>query len=233
MIATALLRESVFIARSPPLRYTFGTMTFPRTAALVASASLLLVGAGCSGAPDQLASDVVRPVTVSVEALQKAQQLSADQKARVTYDAEQNTNEVGVVMILLDGDAVPAGVQVGDVIGCNDRPAVAQLSRDAATGDTVKDALTTLFAVRESTVGKLHNSLADSRLAVDKIQSTDGVTTEVWLKGTLSSGGVCDDPRIKEQVEGTVRRLRPTYKIFLNGTESAWRCFGNMSGNCK
>jgi hypothetical protein len=56
---------------------------------------------------------------------------------------------------------------------------------------------------------------------------------EVWLSGDLVSGGACDVPRVKAQVEETVRLYSPVFKIYLNGSESAWRCFGDMSGQCE
>lgn len=188
--------------------------------------SLLLVGGGC-------VSDVTTPVTVPLEALDKAKELTVEERARATEQAESITNEVGVVMILTEGTEPQDGMEPGPMIGCNDRPVVVQMSRESASGDTLRDALNTLFGVRETTVANLHNALAFAKLSVEKIQSTDGVTTEVYIKGDLNSGGVCDDPRITEQVEGTIRRFKPKYKVFWNGSESAWRCHGDMSGECK
>jgi hypothetical protein len=107
------------------------------------------------------------------------------------------------------------------------------MHREAQTDSVVSDALTTLFSVRDSNREGKYNALWQSKLAVEKIQSRDGVTTEVWLKGSTQSGGVCDDPRIKAQIEYTIKRLKPKFKIFLNGTESNYRCLGDMSGECK
>jgi hypothetical protein len=197
---------------------------------MLAFAALLLVGGGCSS----LADDAMKPVSVPVDALHEAQQISIEAQAAQTAAAETNSNEVGVVMILIDGSEVPAGATPGkEVIGCNDLPAVTKLTRETASGDVLRDALNTLFAAHDTNVNGLHNSLDDATLKVDKIQSTDGVTTEVWISGELNSSGVCDDPRITEQVEGTIRRFRPKYKVFWNGSESAWRCHGDMSGECK
>lgn len=195
-------------------------------------APLLLIGGGCISATDKTVDGALQPVTVPLAALDKAKELSAEERARALEQAENITNEVGVVMILIDGETPKAGMEPGPVIGCNDRPVVVQVSRESATDSTLRDALDTLFAVREITVDGLHNSLADSTLSVEKILSPDGVTTEVWIKGELNSGGACDDPRITEQVEGTIRRFKPNYKVYWNGSESAWRCHGDMSGEC-
>jgi len=105
--------------------------------------------------------------------------------------------------------------------------------RAASTDSIVHDALMTLFALKDANRNELYNALWQSDLAVDKIQSRDGVVTEVWLKGKTQSGGACDDPRLKAQIEATISRFRPKFKIFLNGTEAAYRCLGDMSGECK
>jgi hypothetical protein len=197
-------------------------------------APLLFIGGGCLAVKtaDQVANDAVKPVAVPLAALDKAKEVTAEEKARSIEEAESITNEVGVVMILTDGETAKPGMDPGEIFGCNDRPVVVQISRESATGSTLHDALDTLFAVKELTVNDLHNSLADSTLSVDKILSSDGVTTEVYLKGELSSGGACDDPRITEQVEGTIRRFKPKYKVYLNGSDATWRCHGDMSGSC-
>lgn len=195
-------------------------------------APLLLIGGGCISAADKVTDDALQPVTVPLAALDKAKELSAEERARALEQAESITNEIGVVMVLIDGETAKPGMDPGEVFGCNDRPVVVQVSRESATGSTLRDALDTLFAVKEITVDGLHNSLADSTLSVDKIMSSDGVTTEVYIKGELNSGGACDDPRITEQVEGTIRRFKPDYKVYWNGSESAWRCHGDMSGEC-
>jgi hypothetical protein len=203
--------------------------TTTNRATSIALAALLLVGGGCS----RVADDAMQPITVPLGALEQAKELTAEEKARATAEAEALTNEVGVVMIITEGVEVPPGLTPGEMIGCNDRPVVVQLTRETATGDVLRDALNTLFAVRDTNVQGALNSLDDATLKVDDIRSTDGVTTEVHISGALNSGGTCDDPRITEQVEGTIRRFRPKYKVFWNGSEANWRCHGDMSGECK
>jgi hypothetical protein len=196
------------------------------------AAALALVGAGCMETGNELADDALKPVAVPVGALKDAQGLSEDLKAKKNLEEESMANEMTVAMILTEGSQAPAGVTPGDTIGCNDRVAFIKVPRESDSGDTLKDALNSLFAVKDPSYGGLHDSLALSTLKVDKIQSTDGVTTEIWLAGQVSSGGACDDPRIKAQVEYTVKRLKPKYKILLNGEEDDWRCLGDQSGQC-
>lgn len=62
---------------------------------------------------------------------------------------------------------------------------------------------------------------------------------EVHLQqsGKVQIGGVCDAPRATEPIRETINlyassRGNPPVKIFLNGTEKEWRCFGDQSGMC-
>ena len=106
----------------------------------------------------------------------------------------------------------------------------------APTDSVLHHALMTMFSLKDSgTHAPLYNALAGSKLTVEKIQSTDGLTTEIWLKGETSLGGVCDGPRFKKQIESVVSRFRDPakYKIFLNGNEANYRCMGDMMGECK
>lgn len=197
----------------------------------VAVTALVFLGAGCKGAVDETVDDALSPVSTSLDVLGQAKTLSEDQRAKVNREAELATNEVTVAMILIEGRTAESGTELGDEIGCNDRIAYMKLSRETATDSVVCDALNTLFAARE--IDGLHNSLEFSSLEVDKVQSRDGVTTEVWINGDIMSAGACDDPRIRGQIEWTIKRFRPKFKVFLNGSESEWRCFGDMSGLCK
>lgn len=206
------------------------TAKFVLTAAL---AALAFVGSGCVTA-DKVADDALKPVSVPLDALQKAKDLTADLKAKNAEDAERNTNEISVAFVVTEGAEVPADATLeGEgMIGCNDRIAYAKVSRETASGDMVRDALETLFSVKETNYHGLYNALAFSDLKVDRILSRDGVTTDVEIVGSLNSGGLCDDPRIVQQIEATVRHFRPDYRILLNGSESEWKCVGNMSGQC-
>ncbi|MFC1703087.1 hypothetical protein ACFLZO_01335 [Patescibacteria group bacterium] len=196
-------------------------------------AALVFLGIGCSTA-EKIADDALLPTTVSLDALNKAKRLTTELQAKDNEEAERTTNDITVAFVIPDGQDMPLGLEVEDeTFGCNDTIVHMKRGRETASGDTVRDALTTLFAEKESTVGEAHNALAYSTLLVDRIVSRDGVTTEVELKGELVSAGACDSPRIKEQVEATVRWFRPNFKILLNGSESQWRCFGDESGLCE
>lgn len=199
-------------------------------------AALVFAGAGCSAykVADKTAADLVGgAVGTPINALDKAKTLTADEQARLNREAEAIANEMTVALVLTENSEDPGLGRLGATFGCNDRIAFVQVPRETDSGDPIKDDLTALFALRDTNWRGYYNALAYSTLSVDKIQSRDGVTTEVWLTGELNSGGMCDDPRIKEQAEATVRRLRPTYAIYLNGFKDNWRCIGNESGQCE
>ena len=202
-------------------------------AAFIVPALLVLIGAGCFGVADKLAENAVTPVAVPVEALKKSKEALAIEKAKQNEANEMVSDDVTVAMIYTDKAEGESTLTMGETIGCDDRIGFVKVHRAASTDSLVHDALATLFSVKETGYNGLYNAIANSSLAVEKIQSADGVTTEVWLKGTLVSGGACDSPRAKAQIEHTVKRFKPTFKIILNGSESAWRCFGDESGTCK
>jgi hypothetical protein len=198
----------------------------------VALAALLLVGAGCQKAADQAASDAVSPVTAPLAALEATVDATGALKISQQDAFAQATDPVTVAFVIIDGHIAQAGILPGEVFGCSDQVGFLAVPRVQDSGNEVADAVATLLAEKESNVYELYNALAFSSLKLDKVDEKDGVTG-VWLKGQPLSGGTCDDPRIKTQVEATVARLKPSYKIYLNGSESEWRCIGNMSGECK
>ena len=202
--------------------------------ACAAALTLVLAGAGCQNSvPDRVAGEAVNGmVAVPLQALNKAKNLTADENARTRLEAESVANEMTVAMVLTENAAAPAGAEIGDAFGCNERVVFTKVPRESDSGDALRDILASLLALRVPNVNGFYNGLSDSRLAVEKIQSRDGATTEVWLKGQISSPGACNDPRIKAQLEATIARYKPKFKIFLNGTEEAYGCIGDQSGKC-
>lgn len=66
----------------------------------------------------------------------------------------------------------------------------------------------------------LYNALYQSDLTIKSIGIDDGHAT-IELTGTLRSGGVCDDPRIKEQLERTALHFTTvdSVTVLINGEE--------------
>jgi len=192
---------------------------------------LLFIGAGCQKTVDEAA----KPIEVPLAALQDAQELSADIAAQTRRQADSQVNLLPVAVVLAEGHDEPTeGVErlADETFGCEDRIGYVRVSRETATDDVLLDALNTLFSVAEPQLHGMLNSLWESEVQVEKIGG-DGLTAKIYLTGNLMSPGVCADPRIKEQVEATVRQYRPNYEIIFNGSEANWRCFGDGSGLCE
>jgi hypothetical protein len=126
------------------------------------------------------------------------------------------TSRVNIYVVDLEG-----GGQGGSAtIGCGD--ALAVVRRDITTnGGVLKGALTELFSLKSQYYGEsgYYNALYQSNLKVDSAAVDANGKATVKLSGTAKSGGVCDDPRIVEQIKATVKQF-PTVKtmdISING----------------
>jgi hypothetical protein len=195
---------------------------------------LALIGAGCVETADQTSETMVQgAVGTPLAALNQAKDLTAEQKAKSHRETAMVSNTVVVALTLVDGQAAPAGVELGETFGCQDRPALIEVSRVAATNQAVADALHTLFDIKETNYRELYNSLAFSDLKVDKVFMNDDGQTEVHISGEIKTGGTCDDPRVIAQVEETVSYYHPEFKVVLNDSDSAWRCLTDQSGLCQ
>ncbi len=96
----------------------------------------------------------------------------------------------------------------GPLVGCGDSLIfVTETVAGPLTAEAkVQKALEALFAIKDSTYGEsgLYTALDAAELIVDSVHLEDD-QLEVKLSGTLSSGGVCDDPRIVEQIKETAK----------------------------
>lgn len=88
---------------------------------------------------------------------------------------------------------------------------------------TLKNTLEALFANKDPEVSALYNS----NLQVEIIQN------QIDLQGELISNGTCDVPRITNQITMTIEQFTSDYTVTLNGSETAFKCFGDESGMCK
>jgi hypothetical protein len=64
----------------------------------------------------------------------------------------------------------------------------------------------------------LYNALYQSKLEVDSVNLKDGKAT-VALKGTLTLGGVCDNPRVEAQLTETGKQFDNVkdVEVLING----------------
>jgi hypothetical protein len=108
----------------------------------------------------------------------------------------------------------------GKKIGCNDSlvPVLVQIDPTLAV---LKASLIELFRLQGQMYygsSGLYNSLYQSNLSIDSLNIINREAI-IRLKGTLTLGGVCDDPRAKAQLEEIALQFSTIDKasVFING----------------
>lgn len=129
----------------------------------------------------------------------------------VAFAAPAVTTPAKIYLVALEDNGAS-----GDRIGCGDSlvPVPVDLAGGTTREELITLALTKLFALRSRDYGQsgLITVLADSRLTVDLVTLQNGVAA-VYLSGTLSLGGTCDDPRAAGQIAATVRQFQPIERV--------------------
>lgn len=174
----------------------------------IAFVGLLLLGAGCvktQSAPPTNPSAVTKP-----------------KMTLATY-----------YMVALDGSQAFTDEKEAPIFGCNDKLALVKEIAEAGSSQ-LEVAINRLLATTEDDEKELglHTPFKGQDLRAE-VTTVDGKTT-INIIGQLTSAGVCDDPRIKNMIEETAKLYTNGIlpEIRLNGSESAWRCFGDQSGQC-
>lgn len=107
----------------------------------------------------------------------------------------------------------------GKKIGCGDS-IVAVTRKIAPTRAPFTAALRLTLADHQRWYGQsgLYNALYQSRLALKRATVTNG-TARIQLTGTLRLGGVCDAPRVREQVRQAALQFRTVHQVnvYVNG----------------
>lgn len=127
---------------------------------------------------------------------------------------EGMVSKINLYLIALDDGGVS-----GKEIGCND--SVVAVDKDiTATSAPLRSAYEQLLSLDTRDYGKsgLVNALYNSDLTIDEVTIQNKVAT-VKLKGTLSSGGTCDDPRIIAQLTQTALQFASvaSVQVYVNG----------------
>ncbi len=166
-------------------------------AALAGSALIL---AGCTSSPAP--ADTTAATTASIGTTLPVAAASGSQAPASSFPT--NTPEPTVLpknasvtlFYLAEGD----GGASGPTVGCGDS-AIAVTSPAISYTDPVEGALRTLLANHSERIGQsgLVNSLWQSRLVVDSIDRSKSPII-AHLSGTLTLGGVCDIPRVEQQL---------------------------------
>jgi hypothetical protein len=100
--------------------------------------------------------------------------------------------------------------QSGERIGCGDSliPVTREIPSGLSTEGKIEALLTLLFSLKDRDYGQsgLVNAVYASNLSVDEIDIQGGVVA-IYLTGTVSVAGVCDEPRVEEQIKGIARQF--------------------------
>lgn len=141
---------------------------------------------------------------------------SAAATAVPAAQSRRRTREVKVYLVALDDRG-----QRGRRIGCDDS-LVAVTRTVAAAGAPLKAAVEELLSVPREYEGGLGNYWAGENLRVQSAVISRGVAT-IRVRGTLPVAGICDQPRIEEQIKATARQFRGvrSVRVFLNGERLA------------
>ncbi|MBV9928933.1 MAG: GerMN domain-containing protein [Acidobacteria bacterium] len=132
--------------------------------------------------------------------------------AAVTFaQAGRRTREVKVYLVALDDKG-----KRGRKIGCDD--SLVPVTRVVSAATPLKAAVEELLAVPREYEGGLNNFWAGEGLRVQSAVISRGVAT-IRIRGTLPVAGVCDEPRIVEQIEATARQFKGVrrVRVLLNG----------------
>ncbi|MFO7917781.1 MAG: GerMN domain-containing protein [Anaerolineae bacterium] len=121
--------------------------------------------------------------------------------AETTTPSPTSTVQTNIYLVAVGDDG-----QRGKRFGCNDSLVPVQVQIDA-DADPATAALNKLLSIkdRRHEPSGLYNALYQSDLSVEEVRITDGEAV-VRLSGSLMLGGVCDEPRVEEQLRQTVRQ---------------------------
>ena len=105
----------------------------------------------------------------------------------------------------------------GALVGCGD--SVRYVNKTVQATSAVEGALQVLLSDKtERTQSDLYNALWQSNLTLDAVTVVD-TTADVVLSGQMQLSGECDNPRVKAQLESTVKQVSgvETVHVMLNG----------------
>jgi len=127
------------------------------------------------------------------------------------------TEPATIYLVALEDDG-----QSGIPIGCDDSliPVTVDVSAATTTEGKITAALQKLFSLHDPYYGQsgLYNALYENMLVVNSV-SIQGNTAGIILSGYTGSRGICDAPRIEEQIAQTVLQFAGVTNVvvILNG----------------
>jgi len=76
------------------------------------------------------------------------------------------------------------------------------------------------------------NAVRGKGFTLENVRYNSGVRIIELGAEEVSTGGVCEDARIKAQIEETVALYSEDFEIWLNGSAQEWQCLFDGSGEC-
>lgn len=187
---------------------------------------LVFLLAACNGLQQEL-PDATSPVPQPVDATPRLSEIApiptstervatmptaTDQVATITAVTDQM---VTIYLVALED----AGMS-GKKIGCDDSLVSVEVSTNSSLA-APWNAVAALLSLRETYFGEsgLYNALYQSNLDLKSFEINDG-NAKVYLEGEMMLGGVCDNPRVEEQIMTTILESGQVNEaeVFINGT---------------
>lgn len=129
-------------------------------------------------------------------------------------------------------------------IGCEEF--LTPVQKKIETPKTASSAVETLLSANPADFGSdfsTASAIKDQYITLERTtepkDASDSTPIGIYLKTNPPKGlaGVCDTPRIKEQITQTLAEYSTeklqSFTIFLDGSTTAWQCLGDESGLCK
>lgn len=170
---------------------------------------------------------LVAVIVLSAAALTMLDRFEEDQNVPTVPDAPRRAS---VMLVVYAGEEVPGGRDPAEFkkVGCEDLLVPYEIDVSSSRLKSVLHALSEF----EPPDG-YYNPLHEKGIAVTDAEERGHSRVIVELSGEPQFGGVCDTPRFMEQIRETVKLTNPDFEIRLNGSEAAFRCLADMSGECK
>lgn len=153
------------------------------------------------------------------------------EETNIITDEKGNLTAFKVAIALLD----TANIYEGKRVAC-DTVYMKEL-KTVPTTQTLNDALKQLFALKDEYVDGLFNMVArvNKTLKFDRAEIENGVA-KIYLTGSFPDtpylGGICDDPRLKTQIDETALQFPAvqSVEIYLNGALIPWQKMWSQKG---
>ena len=138
--------------------------------------------------------------------------------------------EATVMLIAYEGETFE-GMNNADepyiVIGCEDRLVPYDIP---VISLRLKSVLSGLSAFQPPE--GLHNPMREKQLSIASVSELPRRKTIINFAGEPKLGGNCDTPRLKAQIEATIRLYEDDYELQLNGSFDEYTCIGDGRGGC-